>query len=111
MAGSAITYGDTDAIMKLIRAAMDITTAPKILADGGCGLYRPIMCAGVPTTNEATEFGDGISQLCYDTTNDEVVSLAETVKSTMEGITFPWLNVPLVVDIQIGRNWGELKEI
>lgn len=44
-------------------------------------------------------------ELLFETPEDEAKRLSVKVKKTMEGIFE--LNVPLVVDISIGKNWGE----
>jgi DNA polymerase I-like protein with 3'-5' exonuclease and polymerase domains len=41
----------------------------------------------------------------------EVEIIPELVVSTMEGMKYPWLDVPLVADVKLGKSWGEAKEI
>ncbi len=47
----------------------------------------------------------------FDVCDKEIESLLTMAKVTMEEIKFEWLNVPLIVDFKLGKNWGELKEI
>ena len=42
--------------------------------------------------------------LLFEAPDEQIDSLAKHVKSIMEGVLT--LNVPLVVDISIGKNWG-----
>lgn len=50
-------------------------------------------------------------EVLFDIPKKELLSVIGLLKPAMENITFPWLNVPLKIDIQIGTNWGELKEL
>ena len=44
-------------------------------------------------------------ELVFETPEEEAEKLSIKIKSIMEGVFT--LNVPLVVDISIGKNWGE----
>ena len=44
-------------------------------------------------------------ELLFETPDVEAEKLAANVKKIMEGVFT--LNVPLIVDISIGKNWGE----
>ena len=44
-------------------------------------------------------------ELLFETPDVEAEKLSAYVKKTMEGVF--QLNVPLIVDIAIGKNWGE----
>ncbi len=37
--------------------------------------------------------------------------LASLVEHIMSSINFPWLKVPMVVDLEAGWNWGDLKPL
>ena len=47
----------------------------------------------------------------FDIYDEELKPFLKIIKPTMEDIRFDWLNVPLVVDLKLGYNWGELDEI
>jgi DNA polymerase I-like protein with 3'-5' exonuclease and polymerase domains len=36
---------------------------------------------------------------------------AEIIKYIAENLNFPFMNVPIKVDVKMGRNWGSLKKI
>ena len=44
-------------------------------------------------------------ELLFEVPDDQVDKIAKKVKHIMENVMT--LNVPLVVDISIGKNWGE----
>lgn len=58
-------------------------------------------------------------ELVYEIKNDFVDRAAPVIKDIMEGIVrrehnrtvLPYTDVPLVVDVSVGENWGELKKI
>jgi DNA polymerase I-like protein with 3'-5' exonuclease and polymerase domains len=47
----------------------------------------------------------------FDVPIREFWQTARAIKTIMEGISFPWLIVPLVVDIEAGHTWGDLKSV
>jgi len=49
--------------------------------------------------------------ILFDIYDKELEPFLKIIKPTMEDIKFDWLNVPLVVDLKLGYNWGELDEI
>lgn len=49
--------------------------------------------------------------ILFDVTDDELEEFLLMIKPMMENLEFDFLNVPLKVDIAVGRNWGELDEI
>jgi DNA polymerase I len=48
--------------------------------------------------------------IAFDVPLGEFWRTAEVVKQVMEGISFPWLTVPIVADLEAGPNWGNLKK-
>ena len=44
-------------------------------------------------------------ELIFEAPDEELEELTAIVKKTMEGVVS--LNVPLIVDLHVGRNWGE----
>lgn len=42
---------------------------------------------------------------------DEFWTVAQMVKHIMESISFPWMRVPMTVDLQAGKNWGSLQDL
>lgn len=52
---------------------------------------------------------DSISVVVHKTEKNKIVPI---VKQTMEGLRFPWMgSVPIVVEIKIGKSWGEIEAI
>lgn len=50
--------------------------------------------------------------ILFDLVDNELDIFLKMVKPTMEDISYEWLNVPLVIDLKMGYNWGEgLEEI
>lgn len=49
--------------------------------------------------------------ILFDIHDKELELFLKMIKPTMEDIKFDWLNVPLIVDLKLGYNWGELKEL
>lgn len=49
--------------------------------------------------------------LIFEVRLDQFWQVAQAVKSVMEGWRFDWLTVPIVADMEAGKNWGKLKKV
>jgi DNA polymerase-1 len=49
--------------------------------------------------------------ILFDCFEDEVERMLVIIYEEMERFDFPWVNVPVKVDVAIGTNWGELVEV
>jgi DNA polymerase I-like protein with 3'-5' exonuclease and polymerase domains len=49
--------------------------------------------------------------IVYEVREDAFWQVAQLVHRLMEGIKFKWMTVPMCVDLEVGRNWGEMKSV
>lgn len=49
--------------------------------------------------------------IVFDAHIDEVYSVVAIAKTVMENLSFDWITVPIVADVEIGRNYQDLVEV
>jgi len=49
--------------------------------------------------------------ILFDCVDSELEILIKVLLEEMENLEYPWINVPLIIDIKIGKSWGKLEEI
>lgn len=49
--------------------------------------------------------------IVFECTSDNMWEVAEIVKPIMENLGFPWMTVPMKVDVEAGLSWGRLKKL
>jgi len=62
-----------------------------------------------PQENEVRMVLQVHDELLFELTEEKILELAAKIKKTMEGIIK--LDAPLKVDLEIGKNWGELEKL
>lgn len=70
-----------------------------------CG--RALRKLGLPARMVLTVY----DSIVFSISPDRFWECAELIHRIMSGINFPWMKVPMEVDLEVGYTWGNLKEV
>jgi DNA polymerase-1 len=85
-------------------------TAAELVCDAMCRLSHMALSTGQLHLHPILNIHDDLSFFIPD--NDKIIENAlETITREMLVFDFPWINVPLSVEISIGPNWADVSPI